>query len=646
MSRIERAKLSEYLKQDSVKKLVHEANRLGLKRVTLDYQDFEKWNFRLADQLELEPEDMLRAFNEARQIAGPEWDVMYPLLSFTNFPYRLKREISSLRTPDVNRLVIIEGIVKSASGVYSSKVDSMFKCKNCGNDIQVNHDVFRTNKPNKCICGYNMWDEASYNSEDRMDMSIEEDLAIIDHQPQSILSIVSSKYIPDLKSQYNQLGRKVTVIGILREHDIGKNRMIKYLDVVELIVDELLTEINKEEMLKFEKLAKEKNIWEILRTSFAPEMVGEPNVKDALLLSCFGGCRQKNSRGDIHVLMTGDPSTYKSQLLVYLSSLLERARFVSGTNASKVGLTASVVKSEDTGRWEVTGGVLTSCNKGFALIDEIGNVSDENLAGLKIAMEQQIISINKANISATFPAQTTIIAAQNPKHSRFDKHTPIREQVDIEEALLSRFDIQLTMFDEIEEKRDKAIAQAIARKYSGTRRYEPPLNHNELKKYISYARKKFTNIVVPEEIGEHIIDLYVKTRKSSSDTPAMVSRHVDALFRLTQASCKMRLSQIATHEDAEHAIAVYSYWLKKIGTNEEGNLDAYQTMGIEDGTTSKYAKFIESYLKDKEIHIDEVMAEGRNIGLDSDKIEKKLRKLCEGRGAEWYEPTSGVLMRL
>ena len=146
MVRIERNQISEYLEQSCVRKLVYEAGRIGRHQVLLDFKHLEKLNPKLADSLIEAPELILRGFNEEKQTCGQEWNEFR--IGFTNLPHsRFRKNISDLRALDSEKLVIVEGIVKSASGVYSAKTQSTYHCKNCGNDMTVLHEAFYINKP-------------------------------------------------------------------------------------------------------------------------------------------------------------------------------------------------------------------------------------------------------------------------------------------------------------------------------------------------------------------------------------------------------------------------------------------------------------------------------------------------------------------
>src|SRR3990167_1497817 len=170
------------------------------------------------------------------------------------------------------------------------------------------------------------------------------------------------------------------------------------------------------------------------------------------MLQIFSGVKKKKSdggftRGNIHILLVGDPGVAKSVTLKFISRIAPKGRYVSGKATTGAGLTAAVIKDEFLKGWSLEAGAMVLANKGTICVDEIEKMDEHDRSTMHEAMEQQTISISKANIHAKLRAETSVLAAGNPKLGRFDPFTPIPQQIDITPALLSRFDVIFIMRD-------------------------------------------------------------------------------------------------------------------------------------------------------------------------------------------------------
>ncbi len=201
--------------------------------------------------------------------------------------------------------------------------------------------------------------------------------------------------------------------------------------------------------------------------SIAPTIYGNEDVKEAVALQLFGGIPKEmpdgtHLRGDIHMLLVGDPGIAKSQILRYVVTLSPRGIYTSGKSSTAAGLTATAVKDEfGDGRWTLEAGALVLADMGIAAVDEMDKMRTEDRSALHEAMEQQSISVAKAGITATLRCRCALLGAANPKLGRFDAYTPISEQINMPAALLSRFDLIFVMQDMPDPKLDEAIAEHI-----------------------------------------------------------------------------------------------------------------------------------------------------------------------------------------
>lgn len=213
-------------------------------------------------------------------------------------------------------------------------------------------------------------------------------------------------------------------------------------------------------------LSRDERIRKRIIKSIAPSIYGHEDIKTAIALSLFGGVSKNindkhHIRGDINVLLLGDPGTAKSQFLKYVEKTAHRSVFTTGQGASAVGLTASVRKDPVTREWTLEGGALVLADKGTCLIDEFDKMNDADRTSIHEAMEQQSISISKAGIVTTLQARCAIIAAANPIRGRYNPTIPFQQNVELTEPILSRFDVLCVVKDTVDPVTDELLARFV-----------------------------------------------------------------------------------------------------------------------------------------------------------------------------------------
>ncbi|KAJ0368858.1 hypothetical protein COL154_002251 [Colletotrichum chrysophilum] len=347
--------------------------------------------------------------------------------------------------------------------------------------------------------------------------------------------------------------------------------------------------MTEEDEQEIRKLSRDPAIIDKIINSIAPSIYGHTDIKTAVALSLFGGVAKVGKgahqvRGDINVLLLGDPGTAKSQVLKYVEKTAHRAVFATGQGASAVGLTASVRRDPITSEWTLEGGALVLADKGTCLIDEFDKMNDQDRTSIHEAMEQQTISISKAGIVTTLQARCGIIAAANPIGGRYNSTIPFSANVELTEPILSRFDILCVVRDTVEPAEDERLARFIVGSHSRshpassqpaadsmdveqesekqdtqaeTQKKEGEIPQELLRKYILYARERVSPKLYHMD-EDKVARLFADMRRESLATGAypITVRHLEAIIRISEAFCRMRLSEYCSAQDIDRAIAV------------------------------------------------------------------------------------------
>jgi len=302
--------------------------------------------------------------------------------------------------------------------------------------------------------------------------------------------------------------------------------------------------------------------------SFAPHIFGYENIKESILLTLLGGSNNSEKRGDIHMLMVGDPSMAKSEILKSAKKITQKSIYTSGKGATAAGLTIGMVKLPN-GTQVAQAGVLPLCSGGFAFIDEFDKMGREDRSSMHEAMEQQTVSIAKAGTKMTLPAEATILAAANPKFGKYDSQQTLGDNLEVPSPLISRFDIIWLFLDEIHRDKDRAKAKHIIASFkkTGKSEYNTYLSDTELMSVLNYCRE--LEPVLNDETVDRMLKLYEKLRDLGRDEeqqklPVGV-RQLEAIVRMSTAHAKLMLRSIVLPEDVDAIQKILSESLSSFG---------------------------------------------------------------------------------
>ncbi|MFP8954804.1 AAA family ATPase [Natrialbaceae archaeon A-arb3/5] len=838
----------------------------------IDWQDLYRFDPDLADDFLNQPEQLQRYAEEALRLYDLPIDVSLGQahVRIRNLPETESPEIREIRARDMNSLVQARGIIRKATDVRPKIEEAAFECQLCGTLTRVPQSSGDFQEPHECQGCERQgpfrvnFDQSEFVDSQKLRMQESPEGLRGGETPQSL-----DVHIEDDITGEVTPGDHVSATGVLRLEQQGDGQDKSpvfdfYMEGMSVDIDEEQFEdmdITDEDKKKIYEISNQDDVYEQMVASIAPSIYGYEQEKLAMMLQLFSGVTKQlpdgsRIRGDLHMLLIGDPGTGKSQMLGYIQNIAPRSVYTSGKGSSSAGLTAAAVRDDfgDGQQWTLEAGALVLADQGIAAVDELdkmrcvmgdtvvqthdgrrqirkiaskamesgsieelengrtirdidlsvrtmtnagaivtrpvtavhqyeapselvevttedgqklrstpdhpffiyqnGSIAEwsaddlesgdrtlvpsnrpsiaadggvtttdqsggsslrdvepkeivdvqrvgsgdsayvydltvegthnfvangmvvhnsEDRSAMHEALEQQKISVSKAGINATLKSRCSLLGAANPKYGRFDHYEPISEQIDLEPALISRFDLIFTVTDEPDEEKDKNLAEHIlTTNYAGelttqreqmtsldvsaeeiesmTDQVDPEIDAELLRKYIAYAKQN-CHPRMSEEARESIRDFYVDLRSKGTDEDAPIpvtARKLEALVRLSEASARIRLSDTVDQSDADRVIEIVRSCLQDIGVDPEtGEFDADI---VEAGTSKSQRdriKNLKTLISDIEEEYDEgapidiVMDRAEEIGMDHSKAEHEIEKLKQK--GEVYEPSTDTL---
>ena len=644
------------------------------KLISIDFNQLAIFNPELAELLIDEPENTIRAGELA--IEGIDLGVDEQpnvRVRFYNLPAEQNIQIKNVRSVHIGKFIELAGIVRQKSDVRPQVTSAVFECPSCGNRITVLQLDTKFREPTTCGCGRKgKFRLLSKDLVDAQRIVLEESPENMDggEQPKRLNIILKEDLVSPMTEKKTNPGSKLSITGVLKEipiiaRDGSKSTRFDLLVEANHIqaIQEEFSEINlsEEEIKEIKDLSKDPNMNKKIVESMAPTVYGHTRIKQALLLQLIGGVRKERkdgtvTRGDIHILLIGDPGAGKSIMLQRITKVAPKVRFVSGRGASGAGLTASVVKDDFIRGWALEAGAIILANKGLCCIDEFDKMSREDSSALHEALEQQTVTIAKANIHATLRAETTVLAAANPKYDRFDPYESIGSQINFPSTILNRFDLIFPMKDNPIREVDEKLAGFILKLHQDQEaNLITPLSTDFIKKYISFAKRNAKPRLTDAALKE-LQEYYVKMRMSGGEEGKIKAipisaRQLEALVRLSEAAAKLRLDDKVTKKDARVAIELVHYCLVQLGLDPAtGKIDVDRFRGGVSASQRSYIKTVKDIITEMEnkfgkvIPIAEIIKAAKEKEVDEDKVTDLIQKLK--RSGDLFMPKHGFISKL
>lgn len=582
--------------------------------LVVDYIDFDSFNPSLAKQITHEPDEMLEAFNEAvlsilREIHPDYEQEIRDKIRVRMGNYTVQKGLREINADLIDKLVSVSGMVVRSSEVKPLAKKVAYRCTNCNTVTEAQLKGLVLKKPQKCpACS-----EKELEMDPEQSIFIDFQMVRLQELPEDLPAGQLPHYVEvtvmgDLVDQCRP-GDRIMLTGIIRieqeqlapqaKTSLFRLRMegnnIEYIGGRAGSKDTRSVEritISAEDERQIRTIASKPDAYDKLIASFAPHIYGHETLKESILLLVVGSVTKKledgsTRRGDINVLMVGDPGTAKSEMLKFAAKIAPRGLYTSGRGSTAAGLTAAVIRDKS-GIMMLEAGAVVLGDQGLVCIDEFDKIKPEDRSALHEVMEQQTCSVAKGGIVATLNARTSILAAANPMYGKYDPYKNITENVNLPVPLLTRFDLIFIVRDIPEREKDNLVASHILEIHKDTEHAAKPAIEIDLfSKYLSYARE--TEPALTQEAIDLIRSYYMDMRKVESEGMITVTpRQLEGLVRLATARARLLLKDRVDAEDASRAIYLVEQMLRTAGVDvNTGKMDVGVLYGKPQSEVSK-----------------------------------------------------------
>lgn len=647
---------------------------LGSPSLVVDYIDLDSHNPVLAKEITHKPDEYLAAFNEAvlavlREIHPDYEQEIRDKIRVRIGNYTVQKGLREINADLIDKLVSVSGMVVRSSEVKPLAKKVAYRCTSCAEVFDTQLKGLILKKPLKCPkCGEREFDMDPENS-----IFIDFQMVRLQELPEDLPAGQLPHYVEvtvmgDLVDQCRP-GDRIILTGIIRieqeqlapqvKNSLFRLRMegnnIEYLGGRAGNKDTRSVEriaISAEDERQIKAIAAKPDAYEKLIASFAPHIYGHEVIKEAILLLIVGSVSKKledgsTRRGDINVLLVGDPGTAKSEMLKFAAKIAPRGLYTSGRGTTAAGLTAAVIRDKS-GIYMLEAGAVVLGDQGLVCIDEFDKIKPEDRSALHEVMEQQTCSVAKGGIVATLNARTSILSAANPMYGKYDPYKNITENVNLPVPLLTRFDLIFIVRDTPEKERDSLIASHILDIHRDVEHAAKPAIEIDLfSKHLAYAKQ--SEPALTTEAIDIVRSYYMDMRKVESEGMITVTpRQLEGLVRLATARARLLLKDQVDAEDATRAIYLVDQMMRTAGVDvNTGKTDLGVFYNKPQSVVSKEKQFMEVFrglagsenndVEDK-VLVDELVKTGKFSDEEARKFIQKFNRegqIFERRPGFW-----------
>ena len=680
----------------------------------ITFHELQAFDPEFAEEILNDPRTILN-YGESTltEICRERGEDIVSIVRLGELPRDSRRDLRDMGNRDIGMFRSSEVIITRMSEIKPRIHRAVFRCENCGHQIEtIQSNEYELREPLKCPDETGCGESAGRSGGTRFDLVMEVSRLVNNQwlEVQEIPENVPSGAQPsrghvliegDLVNKHLPGQRAILNVIPVVHSEYKRNKKTPMFDIVyHLVSSEFETtpfteiRISDEDKEAILEISSEPNLMKLMQNSIAPSIYasGVMNyVKRSLVLQLFGGVSRINqdgtrTRGDMHILLMGDPGVAKSQLLNYMSELSPRGMFASGGGVSGAGLTAAAVRDDFQGgaRFALEAGVLPLSDKGMAAIDEFDKINDEDRKVMHPAMEQQRLDISKGGVKATLNTRCSILAAANPKKGRFSQRNQYASvmsafaETDLPAPLASRFDIIWLLRDEVVVDVDERIArhileirtQGVSESLMEAELETPFQNKDEgeiydlsvngdqylsvdfLRKYVAYA-KRHVHPELDTDAKAAIIQYYTEQRLKNKDAELEITdaytgeasdkqavipvtpRALEALIRMTEAHARIFLKETATEDDARVAIALFGYWRHEGNVQDDSEL--YSGVSVSQRRGPPMIRGIIRDLCEKKgvATLDEILNLGDQLNIQGYQVEEVISRMLTS--GELYE---------